>query len=72
MQEIHKQILTDEAGRPIAIQIAYHDWLEIEHQLGILPRNAPPVTDLMAFSGKLNGGEEPLTYQHRIREEWET
>lgn len=72
MQEIHKQILTDEAGRPIAIQIAYRDWLDIENQLRSLPKTAPPVADLMMFSGKLNGGEEPLSYQHRMREEWET
>ncbi|HNR30375.1 MAG TPA: hypothetical protein PKI11_05760 [Candidatus Hydrogenedentes bacterium] len=71
MQEIRKKIVTDDAGKPIAVQIAYGDWLEIEQQLGGVRRRAPAMVDLMAFSGKLKGGEEPLAFQHRMREEWE-
>jgi len=28
--KIRKKILTDEADRPVAVQIRYADWLEIE------------------------------------------
>jgi len=33
MLTISKKILTDEAMRPIAVQIDYQDWLDIERQL---------------------------------------
>jgi hypothetical protein len=33
MLTIHKKILTDEAMRPLAVQIDYQDWLEIERRL---------------------------------------
>ena len=35
MFEIHKKIMTDENNRPVAVQIEYQDWLEIERQLGM-------------------------------------
>lgn len=39
MLTIHKKILTDEAMRPLAVQIDYADWLEIERQLSLLSRD---------------------------------
>lgn len=36
MLSIHKKIVTDEAMRPVAVQIDYADWLEIERQLGLV------------------------------------
>ena len=35
MFEIQKKIVTDENARPIAVQIDYSDWLEIERQLAL-------------------------------------
>ncbi len=34
MQSIRKKIVTDEDLRPVAAQIDYEDWLEIERLLG--------------------------------------
>lgn len=33
MRDIRKKIVTDEHGEPLAVQIDYADWLEIERQL---------------------------------------
>jgi len=35
MQRIRKKIVTDEAQRPIAVQIDYTDWLKIERALNL-------------------------------------
>lgn len=32
--QIHKMILTDENMRPVAVQIPYKEWLEIETVIG--------------------------------------
>jgi hypothetical protein len=70
MTVIHKRILVDESQRPIAVQVDYDDWLEIERQLHI---NAEPQgeTDLSEFSGVLSLPDDPLEYQRRMREEWQ-
>ena len=69
MHRIAKRIVTDEDNRPIAVQIDYVDWLEIERRLDL---ESPPrkVTDLSAWQGLLKLSEDPLEYQRRIREEW--
>jgi hypothetical protein len=69
MRKIRKKILTDNAKRPIAVQIEYADWLEIERSLNLQgedPRN----TDLSSYVGIITLSEEPLGYQSRIRQEW--
>ena len=69
MHKIRKKILTDKAERPIAVQIEYTDWLEIERTLNLQgedPRN----TDLSSYEGIISLTEEPLGYQSRIRQEW--
>lgn len=69
MRKIKKTILTDSAQRPIAVQIDYTDWLEIELALNLRdekPRN----TDLSSYEGIITLSEEPLEYQSRIRQEW--
>jgi len=35
MRAIRKSVVSDESMRPIAVQIPYSDWLEIERQLGL-------------------------------------
>lgn len=63
---------------PIAVQIGYADWLEVERALG-LPASEPAgpngaKTDdapaLNRLSGELVLPEDPLEYQRRVRNEW--
>ncbi|MCC6124762.1 MAG: hypothetical protein IT426_07370 [Pirellulales bacterium] len=70
MAPIHKRILVDEAQRPIAVQVDYDDWLEIERQLHITPETLAE-TDLSQFSGVIALSEDPLEYQRKMREEWQ-
>jgi hypothetical protein len=69
MRKIRKKILTDNAERPIAVQIDYSDWLEIERSLNLQGED-PPNTDLSSYEGIITLTEEPLEYQSRIRQEW--
>jgi hypothetical protein len=69
MRKIRKKILTDSSERPIAVQIDYTDWLEIERSLN-LESDDPRNTDLSSYEGIITLTEEPLGYQSRIRQEW--
>ena len=69
MHKIRKKILTDEAKRPVAVQIDYLDWLEIEQSLRLEPEDVPNL-DLSRYKGNTRFTEEPLAYQARIRQEW--
>jgi hypothetical protein len=69
MRKIRKKILTDKAERPVAVQIDYSDWLEIERSLNLQGKDARN-TDLSAHEGVISLTEEPLGYQSRIRQEW--
>jgi hypothetical protein len=69
MRKIKKKILTDKAERPIAVQIEYADWLEIERSLNLQDME-PQNTDLSNYEGIITLSEEPLEYQSRIRQEW--
>jgi hypothetical protein len=65
---VEKKILTDESMKPVAVQIAYDDWLEIERQL---ERRANGKTiDPARHAGTLSLGEDPAEFQARLREEW--
>lgn len=69
MHKIRRKILKDETERPVAVQIDYSDWLEIERSLDLQnleTRN----TDLAAYDGVITLKEDPLQYQSRIRQEW--
>jgi hypothetical protein len=71
MRPFSKKIVTDESNRPVAVQIDYQDWLEIER---ILEDNPAPakVTDLSRYHGILKDlAEDPLEFQRRIRAEWD-
>jgi hypothetical protein len=69
LDEIHKRVLVDKDQRPVAVQIDYADWMEIESALN--PRAAQPkVTDPMLYAGAIRLTEDPLEYQIRIRGEW--
>lgn len=69
MRTIRKKVVTDETMKPIAVQIDYADWLEIERALGLEPQSERAV-DLSVFCGVLSLTEDPLEYQKRIRGEW--
>jgi hypothetical protein len=70
MHTIRKNIVTDEAMRPIAVQIDYADWIEIEQSLG-LADEAPRTVDPSRFAGVISLTEDPLVFQNRIRGEWQ-
>lgn len=69
MRKIRKKILTDNAERPIAVQIDYTDWLEIERSLNLQGDDTRD-TDLSSYEGIITLSEDPLGYQSRIRQEW--
>jgi hypothetical protein len=62
MHPIRKKILTDDTMRPLAIQIEYADWLEIERLLnahGEAPSSSVPATPA-ASQGQAGNGPWPL------------
>ena len=69
MHDVRKKIVTDEAMRPVAVQIDYEDWIGIARALGLESAN-PPITDLSAHSGRLDWPVDGLEYQHSVRSEW--
>lgn len=65
---IHKMILTDENMHPVAVQIPYKEWLEIE----IAIKNTKIKKSHIAhLSGTIKLSEDPLKYQQNIRNEWQ-
>ena len=69
MHKIGKKIIKDESQRPVAVQIDYSDWLEIERRLDLRSKETRS-TDLSKYKGVITLTEEPLSYQSRIRQEW--
>jgi hypothetical protein len=69
MRKITKKIIKDDRERPVAVQIEYTDWLEIERSLNLQGED-PPIHDLSGYEGSITLTEEPLEYQSRIRQEW--
>ncbi len=69
MRKIRKTILKDNAEKPIAVQIEYSDWLEIERTLN-LEGEQPLNSDLAGYEGVITLTEDPLGYQSGIRQEW--
>ncbi len=70
MIAIRKKIVTDEEHQPVAVQIDYDDWLEIEKLLNLQPEKQL-LTDLSEFRGVLKLSEDALEYQRRTRAEWD-
>ncbi|MCX7048342.1 MAG: hypothetical protein NTX50_23010 [Candidatus Sumerlaeota bacterium] len=69
MHAITKLIVADEFSHPVAVQIPYADWLEIQQALGMAAEAKRPA-DISSFAGTIQLTEDPLAYQARIREEW--
>lgn len=76
MKPIKKKVVHDELNRPVAVQIDYADWLEIERALALAPNgvrngSAPsPFPNLDRFAGRIRLPEDPTAYQDRVRGEW--
>jgi hypothetical protein len=79
MLDFKKRLVTDEDGKPVAVQVDYADGLEIERQLekaSPTPKSAADMTDeefqelAEEVSGHWQGGDG-LEYQRRIRAEWD-
>ncbi|MBX3123792.1 MAG: hypothetical protein KF854_11965 [Nitrospira sp.] len=69
MNIIHKQLVTDEQGRPVSVLIPYPEWLQIEQQLNE-PSLATQARPIQRHAGGIQLSEDPLTYQRRLRDEW--
>lgn len=69
MSTIHKQLVTDEEGRPVGVLIPYEEWLRIEQQLGAAT-GANGTKQLQSHEGAIHLSEDPIAYQRRLRDEW--
>lgn len=69
MLNIKRKIVTDETKRPVAVMIDYEDWKKIEK---LLQEQEPAASTsaIARFAGVLRLTEDPLAYQHRVRQEW--
>lgn len=65
---IRKRILTDEANRPVAVQIDEQDWCKIEEALA--ESQPKPATDLARHIGKLDWPLDGMDSQHSARASW--
>ncbi|MBA2692883.1 MAG: hypothetical protein H0U65_10375 [Rubrobacter sp.] len=70
MKAIKKKIVTDEEARPVAVQIDYEDWIEIERLLDSREADDEFEKLLEETEGTWKHGDG-LEYQIRIREEWD-
>ena len=69
MAQITKRIVTDDGNRPVAVQIDYQDWLEIELKLKLIEAARKPM-DVDRYRGVLALREDGVAFQRRIRDEW--
>ncbi len=60
-------LLTDENMRPVAVQIPYSEWLEIEM---VIENNLKKRGRIAHLAGSIQLPEDPLKYQKRTRNEW--
>jgi len=68
MRVISKKIVHDEHMRPVAVQIDYKDWIEIEKILkGSEERKTMSINKHV---GVIRLSEDPVSFQRRLREEW--
>lgn len=68
---IRRRLVTDEQMRPVAVQIAYEDWIEIERALAQVPLPSDDFDALLERSRGIWTQGDGLAYQQRLREEWE-
>ena len=68
MSAIHKQLVTDEEGRPVGVLIPYEEWLRIDHQLSGTAA-AHGIEQLQRHEDMIHLSEDPVVYQRRLRDE---
>jgi hypothetical protein len=66
---IHKQYLTDENQKPVAVVIAYKDWLVIEKQLELGSQERSD--RINALAGSLKFPMNGMEFQEKVRAEWD-
>ncbi len=77
MDTIKKKIVTDEERNPVAVQIDYEDWLEIERLLEEVRKAEESEIGKSRFKDLLEKTRgtwrhgDGLEYQVRLREEWD-
>ena len=62
MPEIHKTIITDTQQNPLAVQIPYQEWLDIERLLN-LSSGMKATTNLARHAGRLDWPVDGMEYQ---------
>lgn len=70
MKPVPQRIIVDDDNKPVAVQIAYEDWLRIEELLLAHDLPEPAATDLNVFVGSVPFSETGVEYQRRLRDEW--
>lgn len=71
MDSLRKRILHDEDMHPVAVQIDYQDWLELEGRISPTPQ--PSNEEYLRLLNETRGirqGDDGLAYQLKIRSEW--
>ncbi len=70
MTNIKKQIITDENGHPVAVQIAYADWVALESQLAEDTTPIVKTSELGKHFGVMPLRIDPTAFQEQVRDEW--
>jgi hypothetical protein len=77
MMDLRTNVITDESGSPVAVQIPYEDWLRLEGYLAAISSDdAPPSTPSDSAAptgekaGRPSGETDELHFQKRLLEEW--
>ena len=76
MMDLRTNVITDESGSPVAVQIPYEDWLRLEGYLAAVSSDAPPsppsdgATPTGENAGRPSGVTDELHFQKRLLEKW--
>ncbi|MCG3199223.1 MAG: hypothetical protein GHCLOJNM_03733 [bacterium] len=70
MIAIKKQVVMDESNHPVAVQIPYSEWVEIERLLDLGDRDRD-ADSLESLKGTITLTEDPVEFQKRMRGEWD-
>ncbi|GEM_PF-2905615 len=70
MKVLSKRILSDENGRPVAVQRDHDEFLRFEKAVEKVEMESA-YQRMMSFVGKVKWDEEPVEYQRRLRDEWD-
>lgn len=69
LESIHKQIMTDDNGRPVSVVIPYHEWLELERAV-LSQSHGTDSSKLRSYTGAIPLSSDPIVYQRQLRDEW--